>query len=280
MQSLIGTFNFACKVVTPSRTFLRRLIDLTRGVHNPNHLLRINSEARADLSAWKLFLDSINGVSLCLPVSWTSSHCIQLYSDASSLGFAAVFRKCWFQGFFPQSWAKINIAVKELLPIAIPARLWAPLMANSRIIFMCDNMSIVHVINYHTSKDTAIMRLLRQLMRGPLAQRDRRPSTSRDAALVTSAGVYIAASLAPSSRALYAKSLLRLQQFALSSSTPHSWLPASIALICIFRTCPGHGLFVPFSDFLFPQAVQRPRPNHLLSCKAYNAGRTQATAII
>ena len=210
MQSLIGTFNFACKVVTPSRTFLRRLIDLTRGVHNPNHLLRINYEARADLSAWKLFLDSFNGVSLCLPVSWTSSHCIQLYSDESFIGFAAVFRERWFQGFFHQSRAKINTAVKELFPIAIAARLWAPLMANSRIIFMCDNMSIVHVINYHTSKDTAIMRLLRQLMRGPLAQRERRPSTSRGAALVTSAGVYITASLAPSLRALYAKSLLRL----------------------------------------------------------------------
>ena len=164
MQSLIGTLNFACKVVMPGRTFLRRLIDLTRGVCNPNHCLRLNAEARLDLTAWKLFLDSFNGVSLYLPVSWTSSNCIRLYSDASMHGFAAVYGKRWFQGSFPFSWQTVNIAVKELLPIVLAVRLWAPLLTNSRILFMCDNMSIVDVINSHTSKDAAIMRLLRQFV--------------------------------------------------------------------------------------------------------------------
>ena len=32
LQSLIGTLNFACKVIVPGRPFLRRLIDLTRGM--------------------------------------------------------------------------------------------------------------------------------------------------------------------------------------------------------------------------------------------------------
>ena len=35
LQSLIGTLNFACKVICPGRTFLQRMISLTRGVKNP-----------------------------------------------------------------------------------------------------------------------------------------------------------------------------------------------------------------------------------------------------
>ena len=37
LQSLIGLLNFACLVVVPGRTFVRRLIDLTKGLSNPNH---------------------------------------------------------------------------------------------------------------------------------------------------------------------------------------------------------------------------------------------------
>jgi hypothetical protein len=35
LQSLIGTLNFACKVVPPGRPFLQRMIDLTRNVKKP-----------------------------------------------------------------------------------------------------------------------------------------------------------------------------------------------------------------------------------------------------
>ena len=164
LQSLIGSLNFACKVVMPGRTFLRRLINITKGVYKPNHMLRLNAEARLDLSSWKLFLDNFNGTSLCLPTTWTSSNCIRLYSDASLQGFAAVYGKRWLQGRFPSSWATVNIAVKGLLPIVLAIRMWGPLLTNSRILFMCDNMSIVHVINVHTSKDVSIMRLLRPLV--------------------------------------------------------------------------------------------------------------------
>lgn len=37
LQWLIGLLNFACLVVVPGRTFLRRLIDLTCGLSKPHH---------------------------------------------------------------------------------------------------------------------------------------------------------------------------------------------------------------------------------------------------
>ncbi|XP_062593378.1 uncharacterized protein LOC134254854 [Saccostrea cucullata] len=52
IQSLIGLLNFACAVVTPERTFLRRLIDLTKGLKKPHHRRRLTKDARADLEAW------------------------------------------------------------------------------------------------------------------------------------------------------------------------------------------------------------------------------------
>ena len=48
LQSLIGLLNFSCSVVTPGRTFLWRLIDLTLGLKKPDHRRHLNCEARAD----------------------------------------------------------------------------------------------------------------------------------------------------------------------------------------------------------------------------------------
>ena len=42
IQSLTGMLNFACSVVVPGRAFLRRLIDLTVGIHSPYHFVRLN----------------------------------------------------------------------------------------------------------------------------------------------------------------------------------------------------------------------------------------------
>ena len=46
----------------------------------------------------------------------------------------------------------------------LAVRLWATRLANSRLLFMCDNMSVVSVINSHTSKDVTIMNLIRELV--------------------------------------------------------------------------------------------------------------------
>ena len=44
LQSLIGTLQFACRVVVPGRTFLQRIINLTRGMPSRLHHVRLNKE--------------------------------------------------------------------------------------------------------------------------------------------------------------------------------------------------------------------------------------------
>ena len=54
-QSLIGLLNFACSVVVPGRAFLRRLIDLTKGVKLPHYRIRLTKSVKADLRLWQTF---------------------------------------------------------------------------------------------------------------------------------------------------------------------------------------------------------------------------------
>ena len=61
LQSLIGVLNFACSVVVPGRSFLRRLIDLMIGLWSPHHFVRVSREVKADLLIWQQFFKDFNG---------------------------------------------------------------------------------------------------------------------------------------------------------------------------------------------------------------------------
>ena len=97
LQSLIGLLNFACYVVQPSRTFLRKLIDRTKGIQQPHFHIRLNKESRLDIAAWLLFIDNFNGKTILLKQIWISANKLHLYTDAAgSLGFGAIFESEWF----------------------------------------------------------------------------------------------------------------------------------------------------------------------------------------
>ena len=165
LQSLIGLLNFTCLVVVPGRAFLRRLIDLTKGVGKPHYHIRISQGARLDLDMWLRLLRDYNGRSFFLDDIWETSHTLQLYTDsAGSIGFGAVFATHWFHGLWPTTWHGYNIAVLELFPIVIAVHIWGACMADKSVIFFSDNGAVVDIINKQSSKDTAIMVLLRDLV--------------------------------------------------------------------------------------------------------------------
>lgn len=104
VQSLTGFLNFACSVVVPGRAFLRRLIDLTVGVHSPYHFMRLSTEVKLDLELWQSFLVSFNGKIFFHQDTWSSSHKLQLFTDAAGgLGFGAVFGSKWCYGKWSNS---------------------------------------------------------------------------------------------------------------------------------------------------------------------------------
>lgn len=164
LQSLIGTLNFACRAIEMGRPFLRRLIDLTIGVTHKHHRVRLTAEARKDIDAWLMFLQSFNGASIILNPEWTSSNTIKLYTDASSLGFAAVFGAKWCFGTWPECWQGYHITVKEMFPITLAIHMWGSLLCNHRILFLTDNEAVSAIVKKQSSKDPLIMKLVRQLV--------------------------------------------------------------------------------------------------------------------
>ena len=56
LQSLVGKLNHACSVIPCGRTFLRRLIDLLKGVQRFRPFLRLNKQCQLDIEWWQEFL--------------------------------------------------------------------------------------------------------------------------------------------------------------------------------------------------------------------------------
>ena len=165
LQSLIGFLNFACNVVVPDRAFLRRLIDLTKGVSSKHFHIRLTRESRRDIDAWLVFLQNFNGVSMLLSDVWLSSDKVRLYTDSDmSAGYAAVYGRRWFNGSWPEGWQGYHITVLELYPIVAAVCVWGHLLANHCVLFMCDNMSVVEIINKQSSKDQHVMSLMRRFV--------------------------------------------------------------------------------------------------------------------
>lgn len=156
--------NYACCVVPPRRTFLRRLINLTIGLKKPHHHRNLNLEAKADLKAWQVFLESFNGKAFFPSHIVHSTSSLHLFTDASNLGFGGIFGTKWFSEKFSQEWLSCHISVREFLPIVIAFELWGSCLANSTVVIHSDNSAVVHVINKTTSKDTRLMQLMRRLM--------------------------------------------------------------------------------------------------------------------
>lgn len=164
LQSLIGFLNFACSVVVPGRAFLRRLINLTCKVSRPYHRIRLTREARSDITVWHTFTQYFNGKSLFLPITWTNSDTIRLYSDASNMGFACVFGQPWFCGSWPAQMQDFHITFKELFPIVLAVEIWGVALANSKVLFSTDNQAVAHILNRTSSKDSLLMKLVRRLV--------------------------------------------------------------------------------------------------------------------
>ncbi|CAG2246210.1 unnamed protein product [Mytilus edulis] len=171
MQSLLGSLNFACRVVVPGRAFCRRLIDSTIGLNKPHYRIRITSNIKADLLMWKSFLKNFNGLTLMPDRLWTSNEALEFYTDSaggSTLGFGIYFKGRWAHGLWPRTWHKrgllSNITFLELFPVMVAIILWGSELRNKKVLFHIDNEGAVHIINKKSSKSSDVMILVRRLV--------------------------------------------------------------------------------------------------------------------
>ena len=165
LQSLIGLLHDASIVITPGRTFLRRLIDLVKSAHHrpSSGFIRLNLDARSDILWWHTFIEDWNGLSM-MQHSQRQHADIILTSDASgSWGCGAYYGVHWLQYPWSPLTRDFNITAKELLPIVLAAAVWGRDWEHRSVLCRCDNEAVVHIINTGTSKDPIAMGLMRCL---------------------------------------------------------------------------------------------------------------------
>lgn len=121
--------------------------------------------ARADLKVWATFIHQYNGCTIITDEHFISSNSLQLYTDAArSKGFACMYNEYWAWGAFSDAVKQFHINILELYPITLAVYLFSCHWQNKNILFICDNLSIVHCLNKQTSKDKLIMRMLRVIV--------------------------------------------------------------------------------------------------------------------
>ena len=92
-----------------------------------------------------------------------------LYTDAAAtVGYGGFFQNRWFQAVWPTELVlkdnkQLSMAFLELYPIVVAAMLWGSEWQGKRILFYCDNLATVFIINKGRSRAQPIMKLMRRL---------------------------------------------------------------------------------------------------------------------
>lgn len=167
LQCLLGHLSHAARVVKPGRSFLRELISALSILKHSYHKVHLNMQCRADIMWWKAFCERWNGVSF-FPDAPAS---IPVVSDASGSWGCSAFTKptlAWFQLSWPAHWEKVNITIKELVPVVVSAAVWGHIPGQTKVfcswcmssikdpveIHMCHTslgvyFSLQHILNFH-----------------------------------------------------------------------------------------------------------------------------------
>ena len=163
LLSLIGKLSFAAKVVQPGRIFLRRLIDLSTTVRELHHHISITRESRRDIEWWREFLPTWNAQSVIPELGWTASPDLELYTDASTVGYGAVYQTHWFTGKWPEPVTLNSIPWKELFTIYAACFVWGPAWKGKKVLLHTDNEAATFLWDRKSSKCPHLMQLVRKL---------------------------------------------------------------------------------------------------------------------
>ena len=164
LLSLVGKLTFIARVVRSGRTFTRRLIELSKKPKFLHHHVRLNKEAQADIKWWLQYLPVWNGVSYFYDEHWSDNEQLNLWTDASDWGIGGILGTQWFSvNFTCPQWKSRPIAWRELYAVVTAAKTWGEKLQGKRILYHCDNMAVVAILQSGVSKNSAMMDLVREL---------------------------------------------------------------------------------------------------------------------
>ena len=88
---------------------------------------------------------------------------MRLFTDASNIGYGAIFGTHWIQGSWSPSQLAKSISYRELFAITAAALTWGHQWSGNRVVFCTDNKPITQVWETGTSKCPDLMSLIRPL---------------------------------------------------------------------------------------------------------------------
>ena len=163
LKSLIGKLSFVAKVARPGRLFLRRLIDLSKTVKKGHHHISLNAEAKADVAWWCDFLPTWSRCTLIPESRDILASDLKLFSDASDVGFGAIYDDAWIQGSWDRWTVMPSIDYRELFAIVAAAHTWGNNWVGKRIVFVTDNLPITQIWDKGSTPSPDVMSLIRDL---------------------------------------------------------------------------------------------------------------------
>ncbi len=162
--SLIGTLSFATKVIPAGRLFLRRLLDHAHSVPDLDTFLKPAEEPALDILWWRTFASDWNGTAFFLEPTWSHSPDMRLFTDASStIGFGIYWCGHWSNHRWSHNNSHRSIQWKEMFAILVACIVWGSQWHRKRVLFHCDNLSVVHLWRSGLSKNPDLMQLARQM---------------------------------------------------------------------------------------------------------------------
>ncbi len=165
LLSIIGKLSFISKVVRAGRTFLRRLIELSKTAKHLHYKVKLNRSAKADFNWWLACIESHNGVNI-FPTEWSEQDSIVVFTDSSDLAVGVVVGNQWtvypFQGD-GSKWLQYPIHVREMLAVCMALSTFCETLRNSNVTFRVDNSAVCYAINSGTTKCPSTMNLVRSL---------------------------------------------------------------------------------------------------------------------
>ena len=125
---------------------------------------------KKDLQIWKTFLNNYNGCSYIHELNWISNFDLQLFTDSAggkTLGCASYLHGEWAVLNWPKHWSSEilnDITYLEIIPVAMAINFWKERFETKQILFHCDNLAVVTILNSKTSKSERAMSLVRPIV--------------------------------------------------------------------------------------------------------------------
>lgn len=163
VQSLIGKLVFVAVCIKPGRLFISRMLNFLQGMRD-NCEVTLPHDFYKDVLWWRAFMPLYNRVSMMFLEQFDIPDSVAA-SDACLSGCGAVCGQQYFHSKFPQfiSALALDIICLELLTISVCAKLWGHYWKGKSILFYCDNIVSVMVLNSGKTRHYFLQQCLREI---------------------------------------------------------------------------------------------------------------------